>query len=119
MGFLTKIRNRRVKGAELVVTGGVTIFFSKFIGWFAPVALCIYGLYRWLIRKSYTDGMVSLAVGVILLFLLKGPLSFLLWLPYTAGAILLVYGAFLMVLPGRSKDDDGTTTVKPKDSPHI
>ena len=48
MNFLAKGKNRRVRGAELVVTGGITMLLSATIDWLAPVALCVYGAYRWL-----------------------------------------------------------------------
>ncbi|MCP4751753.1 MAG: hypothetical protein GY866_12725 [Proteobacteria bacterium] len=107
MKFLQKYKSRRVRGAELVVTGGITLFLSNVIGYLAPVALCGYGLYRWLVRKSYKDGIVSIAAGILLLILLKGPLSFLLWLPLAAGALLLLGGAFMMIFPGQETEEGG------------
>jgi hypothetical protein len=101
MNWLDRFRNKKVKGAELVVTGGIVIFFAEIVvGYLAPIALCGYGLYRWFIRKRYNEGIVAIAIGILLLVLLRGPLLFLQWIPYAVGAILMVYGAFLMVMPG-------------------
>ena len=55
MKELEKPKSLRIRGAELIVTGGVTLFFSKFMLWLGPFALCGFGLYRWLIRKSYKE----------------------------------------------------------------
>ena len=104
MNELEKPKSRRVRGAELVVTGGITLFFSGFLTFLAPVGLCAYGLYRWLLRKSYKDGIISLAVGVLTLYLSNGPFSFVEYLLYGAGGIMLALGAVLMILPKRKQD---------------
>ncbi|MBU2515339.1 hypothetical protein KJ966_28820 [bacterium] len=104
MGFLMK-KNRRIRGAELVVTGGATMFLSNIVGWLAPVTLCIYGAYRWIFKKSYKDGITSIAVGILLMTLLKGPLGFLLWIAMLGGGLLLGIGAIMLVLPSK-KDDE-------------
>ncbi len=105
MKFLQKHKSRRVRGAELVVTGGITIFLSSILNWAAPLALCGFGLYRWLVRKSYKEGIVAIAAGVLLIFLMKGPLSFLLWLSMAAGIAILVLGAIMMVLPAKTNSE--------------
>ncbi len=104
MKELEKPKSRRIQGAELIVTGGVTLFVSKFLLWLGPVGLCGYGLYRWLVRKSYKDGITSLAVGILLLFLLNGPLSFIDYLLYGTGGFLIALGAVFMLLPGKKKE---------------
>jgi len=97
---LQRFRNKKVKGAELVVTGGVILFFAEMvIGYLAPIALCGFGLYRWFFRKKYNEGIIAIASGIILLLLLRGPLHFLHWIPYAAGGLIMAYGVFLMVLP--------------------
>lgn len=103
MDVVKKRKSRRVRGAELVVTGGITMFLSSIMAWFAPAAICVYGLYRWFFRKSYKDGITIMAVGIILILLLKGPLSFLLWLSTVAGGTLVGFGAVLMIWPTRKK----------------
>lgn len=107
MDQLDKPKSRRVRGAELVVTGGLTLFLSSFVTFLAPIGLCAYGLYRWLLRKSYKDGIISLAVGVLTLYLLNGPFSFVEYLLYGTGGFLLALGAVFMVLPVRNKDIPG------------
>lgn len=101
MNFLKNIRKRRVRGAELVVTGGLTLFLGSFATFLAPVTLCGYGLYRWLFKKSYPDGITSIAVGIISVLLLSGPLSFIPTLLLSLGGILAVIGAIMMVFPGK------------------
>lgn len=101
MDELDKPKNRRVRGAELVVTGGITLFLSAFVSTLAPVGLCLYGLYRWFLRKSYKEGITTLAVGILALYLLNGPLSFVEYLLYGAGGFLLALGAVLMLFPSR------------------
>jgi hypothetical protein len=101
MKMIDRFKNKKVKGAELVVTGGIFIFFAEvMIGYLAPIVLCGYGLYRWFFRKRYNEGIIAVAVGILLLVLLRGPLQFLQWIPYAAGALLMIYGTFLMVVPG-------------------
>ena len=107
MKELEKPKSLRIRGAELVVTGGVTLFFSKFVLWLGPFALCGYGLYRWLIRKSYKDGIIILASGMLLMLLLKGPFSFVGYLLYGAGGFLIALGAVLMLLPGKKREVEG------------
>ena len=105
MNFLQKGKSRRIRGAELVVTGGITMLLSATIDWLAPVALCVYGAYRWLFKKSYKDGIVSLAAGILLLVLFNtGPLSSLFGLVFGAGVLLLILGGILMLFPGK-KDE--------------
>ncbi len=105
MRFLEKRRNRRVRGAELVVAGGTTMFLAKIIGWLAPVTLGIYGLYRMLFKKSYKDGIVALAVGIILYVLFKGPGDIFLTAAMACGGFLLGIGAVMMVLPSKKTKD--------------
>lgn len=102
MRAVERRKSRRVRGAELVVTGGVTMFFSNILGWVAPAAFCIYGVYRLLFRKSYRDGIISLAVGILLMTLLRGPFHGLLWLSMLAGGVLLGIGAVLMIIPAKN-----------------
>ncbi|MBT3226785.1 MAG: hypothetical protein HN580_21045 [Deltaproteobacteria bacterium] len=104
MKELEKPKSLRIRGAELIVTGGVTLFFSKFMLWLGPFALCGFGLYRWLIRKSYKEGIISLAVGILLLFLLNGPFSFIAYLLYGTGGFLVALGAVFMLLPGKKME---------------
>ena len=106
MNFLQRFKNRKVQGAELVVTGGIMMIFSKIIMvYLAPLAVIGYGAYRWLIKKNYRQGITSIAAGIILLVLMKWPLSFLASLPLGIGALILVYGAFLMIMPGSPTED--------------
>lgn len=111
MNFLQK-KNRRLRGAELVLTGGITMFLSSIVSWLAPAAFCIYGIYRWLFRKSYKDGITSLALGIILMVLLKGPLSFLLWLSMAVGGVAVGIGGVMMLLPSKKS---GEVEVKPSE----
>lgn len=104
MDELEKPKSRRIRGAELVVTGGITLFLSKFVLALGPLGLCAYGIYRWFLRKSYKDGIVSLAGGVLALYLLNGPFSFVEYLLYGTGGFLLALGAVLMILPSRNKE---------------
>ena len=105
MGFLGKGKSRRIRGAELVVAGGVTMFLSKIIGWLAPVALGVYGLYRILFKKSYKDGIVSLALGILLYVLFRGPGGYFLTAAMVTGGALLGVGAVMMILPSdKSKE---------------
>jgi len=104
MNELEKPKNRRVRGAELVVTGGITLFLSKFVLFLAPVGICIYGIYRLFLKKSYRDGITSLAVGVLALYLLNGPFSFIEYLLYGAGGFMLALGAVMMFFPRRKKE---------------
>lgn len=104
MKFLEKRRNKRVRGAELVVTGGALIASKFVLGWLAPLSLGVYGLYRWLVRKSYTEGIVLIASGVLLGILLKTILSGLLSLFLYGGIVALLIGAFLMIFPGKSDE---------------
>jgi branched-subunit amino acid transport protein AzlD len=101
MGFLRKFKHRRVRGAELVVTGGVTLFLSYAFYWLAPGMICVYGVYRWLVKKSYRDGIISLAAGILLIILLNGPFGFVLSLLKGTGIFLIVIGAILMLSPSR------------------
>ncbi len=105
MGNLIKKKSRRLRGAELVVTGGATMFLSNLVGWLAPATFCVYGAYRLVLRKSYKDGITSLAVGILLLTLLKGPLTGLMSIAMAAGGLLLGLGAVMMIFPGRKKDE--------------
>ena len=103
--FEKKEVSKRVRGAELVLIG-TALFFSKFvIGTLAPLAISAWGAYRWLVRKSYKEGVVLVATGVLLLFLLKwSPLAFLLYVPMIAGIGVLIWGAVLMIM-GKKKED--------------
>lgn len=101
MDKLEKRKSRRVRGAELVVTGGITLLLSKFVLSFGPIAICCYGAYRWLFRKSYRDGITALAVGILTMVLINGPFSFIEYLLYGAGGVLLAVGGIMMILPGR------------------
>lgn len=112
MGFLDKRKSRRVKGAELVVAGGATMFLSNIVGWLAPAALGIYGLYRMLLKKSYKDGIISLALGVLLITLLRGPVDLFLTVAMAAGGLLLGFGAILMILPS-SKSQEKEIEIEP------
>ncbi len=105
MGELIKKKGRRLRGAELVVTGGATMFLSNIVGWLAPAALCVYGIYRLILKKSYKDGMISLAAGILLLTLLRGPLDVFLTVSMAAGGLLLGLGAVMMILPSSKKDE--------------
>ena len=105
MGELEKKKSRRLRGAELVVTGGATMFLSKVVGWLAPATFCVYGAYRLVLKRSYKDGIVSLAVGVLLLTLLSGPLSGLMSIVMGAGGFLVGIGAVLMILPKKKKKE--------------
>ncbi len=104
MRDLDNPKSRRVRGAEMVVTGGITLFLSSFFTTLGPIALCAYGVYRWFLRKSYKDGIISLAVGILLLFLLNGPLSFVPYILYGTGGFLLALGAVFMVLPSKKPE---------------
>ena len=99
MNFLKNIKKRRVRGAELVVTGGLTLFLGNFATFLAPVTLCGYGLYRWIFKKSYPDGITSIAVGIISVLLLSGPLSFVPTLLLSIGGGMAVIGAIMMFFP--------------------
>ncbi len=105
MAFLTKHKSRRLRGAELVVTGGATVFLANVVGWLAPAALCVYGAYRWFLKKSYKDGVTSVAVGILLLTLFSRPIDFVLDITMLAGGLLLGVGAVMMILPSKKADE--------------
>ncbi len=106
MNFLKKYTRKKVRGAELVLTGGALIFTKFLLPWAAPLALGVYGLYRWLVKKSYGDGIVIIASGMLLWVLLEfTPLGWILWLPLIAGIAILVYGAILMLFSGDSDEE--------------
>ncbi|MBU2643787.1 hypothetical protein KKI24_03705 [bacterium] len=104
MQDLENSKSRRVQGAELVVMGGMTLFFSRFVLWLAPFVLCAFGVYRLLFRRSYKDGIISLAVGILTITLFYGPFRFVEYLLYGVGGFLLVMGAVLMVLPDKDRE---------------
>ena len=100
-----KAVSKRVKGAELVLTGGA-LFFSQFLlKTLAPLALSAYGLYRWFIRKNYPQGVMFTASGVLLFFLMRWtPLGWVLWIPSVAGIGLMLYGGFQMLRGDKNKE---------------
>ncbi|MFH2132145.1 MAG: hypothetical protein ABIK68_17340 [bacterium] len=104
MQDLENSKSRRVQGAELVVMGGMTLFFSRFILWLAPFVLCAYGLYRLLFRRSYKDGITSLAIGILTMFLFYGPFRFVEYLLYGVGGFQLALGAVLMIMPDKDSE---------------
>jgi len=104
MKLLEKRRSRRVRGAELVVTGGALIISKFILGWLAPMSLAVYGLYRWVVGKSYGEGIILIASGVLLGILLKTILSGLLNLFLYGGVVVLAIGCLLMILPSKSDD---------------
>ena len=110
MLFPLKKKSRRLRGAELVVTGGITVFLSYIASWLAPAAFCVYGLYRWIFKKSYKDGIISLAVGILLVILLKGPLDFVVTLAMATGGTAAGIGALMMFFPGKK---DNEVEIKP------
>ena len=105
MGFLEKRKSRRIRGAEFVVTGGITMFLAKVVSWLAPAGFGLYGLYRIFIKKSYKDGIVSLAVAILLLTLFKGAFDIFLMVAMASGGFLLGLGAVLMILPSKKNKE--------------
>jgi len=104
MKFLEKRRNRRVRGAELVITGGALIASKFVLSWLAPLALGVYGLYRWLVKKSYAEGIVLIASGVLLGILLKTIFAGLLTIFLYGGIVVLAIGCLFMILPSKSDE---------------
>ena len=104
MKSIEKRRSRRVRGAELVVTGGALILSKFVLGWLAPLSLGVYGLYRWIVKKSYAEGIVLIASGVLLGILLKTVLSGFLNLFLYGGIVVLALGCLFMILPGKSEE---------------
>lgn len=89
----------RLNGAELVIAGGAVLLLKALIAPLAPLALAGFGVYRLLISKSYPDGVISIALGIVLYVFLKTTLNLLLWL---VGAIMLVYGTYLLIFPKKN-----------------
>ncbi|MDH5559236.1 MAG: hypothetical protein OEY59_00100 [Deltaproteobacteria bacterium] len=105
MGLLPiKSTNKRVYGAEMIIGGGILFASKFFLGVLAPAVLGIYGLYRLLFKKSYPDGIISIALGVLLYFVLN-TFSILLWIPSVMGIMAIIYGAILLFMP-RKEDTE-------------
>ncbi len=105
MNFLQKHKNKRILGAELVVTGGVTLFLSWLLPLTAPIGLGIYGLYCWLVRKSYKDGFIFVASGIALFAVIK-LLNPLFWILYAIGGIIMLTGAVFLFAPKKEVKSD-------------
>jgi hypothetical protein len=103
MKFLSKKGvSRRLFGAELVVTGGVLMAAKFLLASVAPFALSVYGIYRLFLRRSYPDGIIFLASGILLWVILK-PFGFLLWVPILLGVGMIGVGGYYMIAPGAKK----------------
>ncbi len=101
--------SKKVKGAELVLAGGALFMANFFIATLAPLAISLYGLYRWLIRKNYKEGIVFVAVGVLIyIFLRTGVGEALLKLPIAIGLIMVLWGAGMMIFSKKKGGSDGT-----------
>ncbi len=109
MNFLQKKRNKRILGAELVVTGGVTLFLSWLLPLTAPIGLGIYGLYSWLVKKSYKDGAIFVSSGIALFVLIKF-LNPLFWIIYSIGGIIMIIGAIMIFSPKKKIESDTKTS---------
>jgi membrane protein implicated in regulation of membrane protease activity len=99
MKLLVGKSGTRLNGAELVIAGAVVLVLKALIAPLAPLALALFGGYRLLISKSYPDGIISIALGIVLYVFLKTTLNLVLWI---VGAAMLVYGTYLLIFP-RSK----------------
>ncbi|MBU3914892.1 hypothetical protein KKA14_05095 [bacterium] len=105
MNFPQKHKNRRVLGAELIVTGGVTMFLSWFLLWTAPIGLGVYGLYSWLVKKSSKDGLIFVASGIALFAVIKF-LNPLIWIIYAISGLIIVTGSILLFVPKKKIESD-------------
>lgn len=101
-----KPTSRRIRGAELVLIGTALVTAKWILGVLAPLVLSGYGLYRWLIRKSYGEGITLIAVGALLWLLLTySPLKLILWVPLAIGMLTVLYGAVLMILGNKQNNE--------------
>ena len=101
-----KTVSRRVRGAELVLIGTALVTSKWILGVLAPLVLSGYGLYRWLVRKSYGEGITLVAVGALLWLLLTySPLKVILWIPLAIGMLTVLYGAVLMILGNKNNNE--------------
>ena len=97
--------NQKVKGAELVLAGAVLSMAEFFLATLAPLVISVYGLYRWLVRKNYKEGIVFMAVGVLIyIFLRTGIGEILLKLPIAIGIVMILWGAGLIVFSKKKED---------------
>ena len=101
-----KSKNKRVKGAELVIFGGLALFLNVVLPYMAPIAFILYGIYRLALQKNYPEGIISIAFGILIWIFLKKILYMIL---LVGGIVLLVYGMYLLFSPQKEKTDDKTT----------
>ncbi len=98
--------SKKVRGAELVLAGAALFMADIFLGTLAPIAIGVYGLYRWLVRKNYKSGIMWIATSALLfIFLRTGVGETLLKLPIAIGILMVVWGAGLMIFSKKSGDD--------------
>lgn len=98
--------SRRVRGAELVLIGTALVTSKFILGAVAPLVLSAFGLYRWLIRKRYGEGITFIATGALLwLLLTHTPLQIILWIPFAIGMLILLYGAILMIFGNKNNNE--------------
>lgn len=102
-----KTPGRRVRGAELVLIGTALVTSKFILSAIAPLVLSVFGLYRWLIRKRYGEGITCVATGALLWLLLTySPLKIILWIPFFIGMLTALYGAILMILGNKENTED-------------
>ncbi len=107
MNFLQKRKNKKILGAELVITGGGTLLLTKLAEVFAPIGLVVYGLYRSLARKSYKDGIIFV-VSCVALFVLFKLFTPLFWILYAVGGVIIIVGAIFIFSPKKEIKPDET-----------
>lgn len=101
MKFLSS-NNRLVRGAEIVVLGGLALSL-EFISYLVPTVLIIFGAYR-LIRKSYSEGIVATALAIICWFSLQSKLgTTIINIIWIIGTALIITGGYLMITFRKNK----------------
>ncbi|MGK0288725.1 MAG: hypothetical protein ACI86H_000144 [bacterium] len=99
-----KSKNQRVKGAELIIVGGLVLLGNS-LSFFVGIAIILYGIYRVFLQKSYPIGTASIILGILILSFSGTLRSMLL----VGGLILIIYGMYLLFSPKKDKIEDNTT----------
>ena len=80
------------RGTALLAAGAIMVLLTWILPWAAPFAIGAFGVYR-LMQKDTGEGLLFMALGMVLWFLRK-PVEVLLW---AAGFLIVAVGIFMLI----------------------
>lgn len=97
--FKNTALSKKTKAIELMLAGGGVIITTILIEQFAVLAIGIFGLYRWFIKKRRTEGLIYIAIAAIAFFIMRTQAgNFITEIPKVLGGIMIIWGLVLLLL---------------------